>query len=66
MRGMHVWAYYPALPCHNTRVRNDYIMASVNTQIYMVLMENIAILLTSMQRSAYTRKPHMALLVVFI
>ena len=38
-------------------MQDDYVMASVNTQMYMALMENIAILSTTMQRSPYTGKP---------
>ena len=28
---------------HKTGMRNDYVMASVNTRIYMVLMENTGV-----------------------
>ena len=64
VRAKYVWnACVGVSPCfaglgHSTGVLNDFVMhASVNTRIYMVLMENIAILLASMQCSPYTGKP---------
>ena len=48
MRGMYAWAHRSAGPQHWIGVRDDYVSAKINTRIYMGLMGEIAILLTSL------------------
>ena len=42
---------------NSTGVRDDYVMAGVYIQIYMTLMGNISLLLTSMYHSPRTGQP---------